>query len=303
MRLLILCSKNSGHIAPFIVEQVDALQKQDVHCEYFTIEKKGISGYLRSFVPLKRKIKEYNPDLIHAHFGLTGVLANLQRKIPVITTYHGCDINKFNLRLIALFPLLFSKYNIFVSQNQANKVRLVRKKHAVIPCGINSADFYHLSKIEQKKKLNWDLTKKQILFSSDFSRPEKNASLAFQAIEMLPDYELIELKGYNRDELRTLMNACDAGLLTSIREGSPMFVKEMMACGRPLVCTDVGDVRNQIEGVEGCEIVDFNPLSVKEALERVVQIQQVSYPTMRLQANDNDVIAEKIRQIYTSIIK
>ncbi len=303
MKILILCSKNSGRVVPFIVDQVKALQKLGVQCEYFTIEKKGIRGYLQSFVPLNRKIQEYKPDLIHAHFGISGVLANLQRIVPVITTYHGCDINKFNLRIIALFPLLFSKFNIFVSQNQADKVKVFRKKYAIIPCGINSDDFYPLSKIELRKKLNWDLTKKIILFSSDFSRLEKNAILAFQAIEMLPGYELKELKGYNREELRTLMNACDAGLLTSIREGSPMFVKEMMACGRPLVCTDVGDVRNQIENVKGCEIVDFTPSSVKKALERVIQVQEVKYPTNRLKANDNDVIAEKIRQIYILIIK
>ncbi|OQB29156.1 MAG: putative teichuronic acid biosynthesis glycosyltransferase TuaC [Bacteroidetes bacterium ADurb.Bin174] len=302
-KILVVCSENSGRIAPFIEEQVNALKKNGLQMEIFGVKGKGIRGYLRNRKLLLQRINGFQPDIIHAHYGLSGLLANTQRKVPVITTYHGCDINKFNLRLIALFPLIFSKFNIFVSQNQADKVKLVRKKYEIIPCGINSTDFFPLSKIEQRKKLNWDLTKKIILFSSDFIRPEKNANLAFQAIEMLPGYELMELKGYSRDELRTLMNACDAGLLTSIREGSPMFVKEMMACGRPLVCTDVGDVRIQIEGVEGCEIVGCDPLSVKEALERVVQVQQVSYPSIRLKANDNNVIAEKIRQIYISIIE
>ena len=39
------------------------------------------------------------------------------------------------------------------------------------------------------------------------------------------------------------MNACDVALLTSIHEGSPQFIKEALACNRPIVSTDVGDVR------------------------------------------------------------
>ena len=36
---------------------------------------------------------DFKPDIIHAHYGLSGLLANLQRSIPVVTTYHGSDIN------------------------------------------------------------------------------------------------------------------------------------------------------------------------------------------------------------------
>ena len=303
MKVLIVCSKNSGKIAPFISDQVVAIQKFGIDIDFFTIEQKGVLGYLKSRKGLIRKIKEFNPTIIHAHFGLSGLLANLQRKIPVVTTFHGCDINKFNLRFISSYPLILSRFNIFVSQNQADKVPLLRKKYAVIPCGIDPSVFYPLPKDEQKKVLGWNLTKKKILFSSDFSRPEKNANLALEALKLMPDSEIIELKGYAREELRRLMNACDVGLLTSIREGSPMFVKEMMACGKPLVCTDVGDIRVQIEGVDGCEIVDFNPVKVKEALERVMKFEKVNYPSERLDANNNDNIAQRIHQIYTSILK
>ena len=86
MKILILCSKNSGRIAPFITDQVEALQKAGVVCEYFTVEGKGVKGYLRNFIPMMRKIREFQPDIIHAHYGLSGLLANLQRKVPVVTT-------------------------------------------------------------------------------------------------------------------------------------------------------------------------------------------------------------------------
>ena len=135
LKLIIDCSKNSGRISPFVSEQVDALIKLGVRCEYFTIENKGWKGYLKSRNFLLNKIREFNPDLIHAHFGLSGLLANLQTKVPVITTFHGCDINKLSLRILSYFPLIFSKYCIFVSANQAAKVPFFKSKSSILPCG------------------------------------------------------------------------------------------------------------------------------------------------------------------------
>ena len=59
---------------------------------------------------------------------------------------------------------------------------------------------------------------------------------------LLPDAELLELKGYNRVQVATLMQAVDAILMTSFTEGSPQVIKEALACGCPIVSVDVGDV-------------------------------------------------------------
>jgi glycosyltransferase involved in cell wall biosynthesis len=49
-----------------------------------------------------------------------------------------------------------------------------------------------------------------------------------------------------------LYNEGDISILTSISEGFPYTVIESMACGRPVVATDVGGVR---EALEGCGII------------------------------------------------
>jgi len=301
MKLLIVCSSTAGQIATFIQEQGDALKEAGISVDYFGIEGKGWKGYLKSRRFLLHEIKKNQPDLIHAHFGLSGLLANLQRKIPVVTTYHGCDINKFSLRLLSVFPLLFSNFNIFVSVNQSKKVKYIARKHAIIPCGIDFEMFFPMDKLLSRKELAWSDTKKYVLFSSAFSRFEKNAQLAIDAIKKLDNYELIELDGFSRDEVRLMMNACDVGLLTSLREGSPMFIKELMACKRPIISTNVSDVTEQIEGIEGCVIIDYNVDSVVKALKQIEKFEQVNFPKEKYLLIDNKNIASRLIEIYKNI--
>ena len=93
MKVLIVASGNYSEASPFIIDQVNSLRKLGVKIEYFLIKGKGWSGYLKNLLILNKKIKNNHFDLIHAHYGLSGLLATLQRKVPVIITFHGSDIN------------------------------------------------------------------------------------------------------------------------------------------------------------------------------------------------------------------
>ena len=150
MKILIVCSKNSGNIAPFIVEQVDSLIKAGFLMDYFTIESKCWKGYLKSRKSLLSKIKEFKPDLIHAHYGLSGLLANLQRRVPVVTTYHGSDINDRRVYPFSRLCMMVSKQNIFVSKNIAFKSLKRdlknRKNYSLIPCGVDINLFVPMDK-------------------------------------------------------------------------------------------------------------------------------------------------------------
>ena len=49
------------------------------------------------------------------------------------------------------------------------------------------------------------------------------------------------------------------------------MVKEALACDMPVVSVDVGDVRERLEKVEGCEVCpDDTPESIATALDRVL---------------------------------
>lgn len=305
MKILVVCSyKNQykSHITPFVEEQVNALVDKDgVAVDYFLIKGKGILGYLMQYPSLIKKIKSFKPDVIHAHFGLAGLFANLQRKVPVVTTYHGSDINNDKILRYSKIAILLSAFNIFVSTKNINKAQ-PKKNFRLLPCGINFDTFYTKDKLIARKELGYTPEEKLVLFAGSFDVNVKNPSLAKDAISMLKDVKLIELKGYSRDEVCTLLNAVDVALMTSHTEGSPQFIKEALACGCPVVSVDVGDVKEVIQDIEGCYIVEYNPTSIAEKIIQLLEAQiRISTPKT-IKQYDNNVIADNLIQIYTKII-
>ena len=302
MKILILCSKNSGRIAPFITDQVEALQKAGVVCEYFTVEGKGVKGYLRNFIPMMRIIREFQPDIIHAHYGLSGLLANLQRKVPVVTTYHGSDINNPKVLRYSKVSIILSAWNIFVS-NKNIQLAGVKRKFSLIPCGVDTDIFKLVERKSIREKPGFRDSDRIVLFAGAFDNPVKNPELALEAVAKVPDAILMEMKGYSRMQVAELMNAADVCLMTSHSEGSPQFIKEAMACGCPIVSVDVGDVAEILEGVEGCRIADKNATDVAQKIEQVLieNRRTNGYEKIKNFGFEAAVVTEKIKNVYQNI--
>lgn len=303
MKLLIVASYNKNRFAPFIVEQAEAIAKIGVEVDYFGVTGKGIKGYLGNLGRLKQKIKEFKPDIIHAHYGLSGLLANLQRKIPVVTTYHGSDINDPKVLRLSKIAIRLSAWNIFVSE-KCVKMSGVASKYSLLPCGVDLDKFQPRSKQEARKVLDWDNDGKYVLFAGAFDNEVKNASLAKAAVSLLPGVTLVEMKGFSRDQVANLFYAADAFLMTSFMEGSPQVIKEAMVCGCPIVSVDVGDVAEVINGVEGCCIVDRSANNIAEKIKMLILRDTRIAGVERIvdRGLDNSIIAEKLLGIYKDVI-
>ena len=199
MKVLVVCSfkeRIEGHIAPFVKEQVEALRNSRMKCEVFLVKGKGVWGYLKQLKSLKNKIKEFRPNVIHAHFGLCGLLVNLQRQIPVVTTYHGSDINDKKALPFSKMAMRLSVWNIFVSYKTL-EIAKPKPNHSLLPCGIDLSNLQLTEKSEARKKMKLDEDKQYVLFAGAFDNAVKNAPLAKEAVALLHDekLELLELKG------------------------------------------------------------------------------------------------------------
>ena len=308
MRVLIVCSGNAENFdfrihQAFIYEQIEAVKKNyNVEYDTFFIKGRGVSGYLKNLPAMNSKIKRYLPDIVHAHFGLSGLLACLQRKAPVVVTFHGSDGHVPQIRLLSKIASRLSQINIFVS-SVIQKFIYENNRDSIIPCGIDLDIFHPINMKIAREKLNMDNAKKYILFSSGFDNQVKNSPLAFSAVEKIElKCELIELKNKSREEVNLLLNACDLLLLTSFSEGSPQIIKEAMACNCPIVATDVGDIKEVIGKTDGCFITSFEPEDVAEKIKLALDFNKRTNGRERIQDFDNNKIAQKILDVYQMVI-
>ena len=303
MKVLFVASFNKHRFAPFIVEQADALRRAGCEVDFFGVQGKGVKGYLKALPLLKQRIKAYHPDVIHAHYGLCGLLAGLQRRVPVVTTYHGSDINVKKNRPFSILAMALSRYNIFVSKKTL-KIASPKNKYALIPCGIDLSELQLTQKQDARKQMNLDEHRRYVLFAGAFDNAVKNANLAKEAVSMLHDVELLELKGYSRDQVNLLMCAVDAFLMTSHSEGSPQVIKEAMACGCPIVSVDVGDVAEVISGVDGCIMAERDAKDIACKLRRAFEQCEKTCGRKRIieLGLTNELVAEKLIEIYNSIL-
>lgn len=305
MRVLVVARYKERGFAPFVTQQVAALEKQGVECQYFPVKSKGIRGYLQHLNALKKAIRDFKPDIVHAHYGLCGLLSNLQRRVPVVTTYHGSDINDKKVFPLSKMAMRLSAWNIFVSQKTI-EIAKPKKKYSLLPCGIDLSDLQLTDKQEARKRMNLQNDKKYILFAGAFDNTVKNVPLAKEAVVLLNDenVELLELKGYSHDEVTLLMCAADAFLMTSISEGSPQVIKEALACGCPIVSVDVGDVKERISEIDGCFVAETrNPEELAELLKKVLLSgHRVSGREIIIKDGlDNTQVAQRLIDIYKTL--
>ena len=311
MKILVLASDKSGKFAPFIEEQIAALEACGVQIVRYGVTGHGIAGYLRELPALRRLIRAERPDIVHAHYGLSGLLANLQRLVPVVTTYHGSDINKPNILRLSKIAMRLSAHNIFVSaRNVAIAFRLspfasrLKKRSSLLPCGVNLTDDQLASRSEARAVLGLEEHDQIVLFAGAFDNAVKDAPLAQEAVSFASNLILQELRGFSRAEVNCWMCAANCLLLTSKTEGSPQVIKEAMACGCPIVSVDVGDVAERVSGVEGCYIVHTRePKDIAVVLQKALAHVGKTKGRERILEMDlsNDQVAERLIAIYQSL--
>ena len=152
--------------------------------------------------------------------------------------------------------------------------------------------------------------KKKFLKEDTLDNAIKDAELAKAVLDctrlQMENVELVELKGYTRNEVNQLMCACNALLMTSKTEGSPQVVKEAMACGCPVVSVNVGDVEERIKGVDGCYVVlSRTPRDLSEALIKAITHEGKTNGRAKIIEYNlsNRQVAQQIMNIYKKILQ
>ncbi len=309
MRVLFV-SKGNPKGDPKIItyNQGESLRNQGVDVDYFVFVGKGLWSYFKGLMKLKNRIREVKPDIIHAHYSLSGIFTSLCKgKCPMVVSLMGSDIKAGLLMrvIISLFGISLWRSVIVKSEGMRSGVKF--RNSVVIPNGVNIDRFYYLNISEARRMVGWEEDRKYIAFIADPDRYEKNFKLAQSACNSLSDEKNIKLKVINNKshkEINAFLNAASVLLLTSLWEGSPNIIKEAMACNCPIVSTDVGDVRMLFGDTNGCYLTNFSPEDVANKLTRALRfVGRTSgrKRLMELQLSEASV-TEKIIEVYKNCL-
>ncbi len=273
----------------FVERQVAGLRGAGVTVEVLFVDREteGMASYRRAGARVAAAVSGGRHDLVHAMYG--GVLADVATRaagIPSVVSFCGSDL--MGAQRSALVSRATAAYGVRASHRAARRASGVivksaglgdalpgdvdRTKVSIIPNGVDFERFRPLPGPDCRARLDWAEDEFHVVFH-DRGDPDKRLDLARAACDELArrgvPVRLHLMQDLAHDEVPQWLNAADVLLLTSLHEGSPNTVKEALACDRPVVSTDVGDVRERIGDVEGCWIADADAADLADKLDVV----------------------------------
>ncbi len=253
-------------LGSFVRDQVDALRRIDgVDVEVFAFAPGGGRAYARAASDLYRRHRPDRFDVVHAHYGLTAWPAFAASGKVRAVTLHGTDLVHPRARPVTLAALPFLDLVATVSEPLAAEIPrwAVQGRRAVLPAGVDVGRFRPIPRAEARAALGLDPQQPCILFPADPRRPEKRYDRARAVAKNVP---LLTLGQVDPEQVPLHVNAANAVLVPSEREGFGLAVLEALACDVPVLATPVGIHEKALDGIEGTYCAPFVQDAWRDAL-------------------------------------
>jgi glycosyltransferase involved in cell wall biosynthesis len=311
-------------LGTFVEQQIKGLRQVglDVDVMFLNRAQKGAGVYLGLGPQIRARTANFRPDLVHVMYG--GVMADrVTRAIadrPTIVSFCGSDL--LGELLSGILRKLIAGYGVLASYRAARRACgiVVKSKNLrdalpkgvnhskvrIIPNGVDLMRFKPLNRDECRKQLRWNDNRFHVLFPTNSGDPRKRLDLAEAAVEATNhsgvEAEIHQLRGVPHEEVPIWLNACDVVLLTSLHEGSPNVVKEALACNVPVVSVDVGDVRERIEGIEGCYLAAPEPSDLAAKLQMVHAGSRRVLSRIKMRELSLERVALQLKEFYNEVL-
>ena len=123
-----------------------------------------------------------------------------------------------------------------------------------------------------------------------------------EASKRARDLTPVSLEGFSRRQVADVMNSVDVTLMTSDFEGSPVSIKESLACATPVVSVPVGDVPELLAGLPGCEIAPRDPVALADAVLRALEHGGDPGLRRRVEPLSRANVARRTLALYESVL-
>jgi len=267
-------SKPGSYSGIFIKKEIEELKKIGLKVEcLFVNGKESKLNYLNIF-RIMTALKD-NYDIINVHHSLLLPHTLFLRKIlnldiPVVFTLHEGELGylgkAMNIQSYIFHSKLWRKplfqyVDLIIAKNiDIFEKMQVNVKCVEIPTSADTEMFQPITKEIARKHLGIPDKEFILFFPADKYRPEKNYSFIEHLIPKIKDNIQKNVTLLNGpipyEKMVWFYNAADIIIFPSFYECSPVVIKEAMACNRPIVASNVGDIKRVIGNILGCYVID-----------------------------------------------
>jgi teichuronic acid biosynthesis glycosyltransferase TuaC len=291
----------------FVRDQVEALRAiEGLEVELYVVAGGGAGAYARAARDLRRRYRGRSFDAVHAHYGLSAWSAIAVGGAPRLVTFHGTDLHHRAAgplsRAVARIVDLPATVSAGLARSRLDGAGRARRV-AVLPCGVNLDRFTRQDRSGARERLGLDPSGRYLLFPADPGRPEKRhdraRSLADAARAVLLTYE-----GRQPSEVPFLVNASNAVVATSEREGFGLAPLEALACDVPVLATDVGIAPLVLDGIAGTHC---SPFELERWLSAVTPHLEAADPRVEGRARaalfERNRMARRVFEAYAELAR
>lgn len=258
-------------------------------------------SYLKHVKPLKKAIRQFQPDILHAHYatsyGLVGALSGFH---PFIISAWGTDVMKFpeqNFISRSILKYNLSKADVLCATSETIKTyihQVISKPVEVVPFGVD------LNKFKPIKVSSLFAEQQRVIGCVKSLKAVYNIDIVIQAFKRLKDKGVENIKllivgdgslkeeyknlvkqldleseaiftgRISQDEIPNYLNMLDVLVNVSEYESFGVSVVEAMACEVPVVVTEVGGLKEVVDSRSIGALVGIR--NVEETADAILEI-------------------------------
>src|SRR4051794_32934631 len=176
----------------FVRTQAESLRGIGIDVEVFTVRGVGRrAAYLAAAARIAALNRDDGFDVVHAHYGHSGVVARFQLRAPLVVSYCGSDLlgargssgsvtPRGKLEVAAFRRLAWVSAATITKSHEMEDVlpRGCRGRNHVIPNGVDLDRFRRIDRDEARGRLGWGAGETAVLFVGNPRLAVKNFALA-----------------------------------------------------------------------------------------------------------------------------
>lgn len=300
----------ADHQLPFVTEQGQSLQAAGCQVEYFLVR----GNYIKAVGALKAKIREFKPDIVHAHYGLSGITAALAKlfssSFSLVITFHNGEWHNWWVNMLSSFFALRAKHLIYVAPHIREKMFIKHPHYTILPCGVNMEESKPTDYQQARTQLGFDPDTYYILFGGAFSNTRKNVALLREAVELLenknrentPKIEKIGIGASAEPEKNISSSEADASIASVNLNACDSPREQALGCSYlPSDSTLTGSTYNA--EIQNCSVpsehkIADSPLSLHKIIEHPEG--RICYPELNIEIIEMKGMDRKTVALYMS---